>query len=44
MTATIDMTSIDTANATRDEHLRTADFFEASRGIMSSSGETHTGA
>ncbi|GAA4606562.1 YceI family protein [Actinoallomurus liliacearum] len=28
VTATIDMTSIDTANAPRDEHLRNADFFE----------------
>jgi polyisoprenoid-binding protein YceI len=28
VTATIDMTSIDTANAQRDEHLRSADFFE----------------
>jgi polyisoprenoid-binding protein YceI len=28
VTATIDMTSIDTAIAARDEHLRTADFFE----------------
>jgi polyisoprenoid-binding protein YceI len=31
VTATIDMTSIDTANATRDAHLRTADFFEVER-------------
>jgi polyisoprenoid-binding protein YceI len=31
VTATIDMTSIDTANATRDEHLRTADFFEVEK-------------
>jgi polyisoprenoid-binding protein YceI len=29
--ATIDMASIDTANATRDEHLRTADFFEVEK-------------
>ena len=29
--ATIDMTSIDTANAARDEHLRTADFFEVEK-------------
>ena len=28
---TVDMTSIDTANATRDAHLRTADFFEVER-------------
>ena len=28
VTATIDMTSIDTANAMRDEHLRSAEFFE----------------
>ena len=28
VTATIDMTSVDTANAARDEHLGTADFFE----------------
>jgi len=28
VTATVDMASIDTANATRDAHLRTADFFE----------------
>jgi polyisoprenoid-binding protein YceI len=31
VTATIDMTSIDTANATRDEHLRSADFFEVEK-------------
>jgi len=31
VTATIDMTSIDTANTTRDAHLRTADFFEVER-------------
>jgi polyisoprenoid-binding protein YceI len=31
VTATIDMTSIDTANATRDDHLRTADFFEVEK-------------
>jgi polyisoprenoid-binding protein YceI len=31
VTATIDMTSIDTANAARDEHLRTADFFEVEK-------------
>jgi polyisoprenoid-binding protein YceI len=31
VTATIDMASVDTANATRDEHLRTADFFEVER-------------
>jgi polyisoprenoid-binding protein YceI len=31
VTATIDMTSIDTANATRDEHLRAADFFEVEK-------------
>jgi polyisoprenoid-binding protein YceI len=31
VTATIDMTSIDTANAVRDEHLRTADFFEVDK-------------
>jgi polyisoprenoid-binding protein YceI len=29
VTATIDMTSIDTASVPRDEHLRNADFFEA---------------
>jgi polyisoprenoid-binding protein YceI len=29
VTATIDMTSVDTASAQRDEHLRSADFFEA---------------
>ncbi len=28
VTATVDMTSIDTANPQRDEHLRNADFFE----------------
>jgi polyisoprenoid-binding protein YceI len=28
VTATIDMTSIDTANAMRDEHLRSVEFFE----------------
>jgi polyisoprenoid-binding protein YceI len=31
VTVTVDMTSIDTANATRDAHLRTADFFEVER-------------
>jgi polyisoprenoid-binding protein YceI len=31
VTATIDMSSIDTGNTTRDEHLRTADFFEVDR-------------
>jgi polyisoprenoid-binding protein YceI len=31
VTATTDMTSIDTASATRDEHLRTADFFEVEK-------------
>jgi polyisoprenoid-binding protein YceI len=31
VTATIDMTSIDTANAPRDDHLRTADFFEVEK-------------
>ena len=31
VTATIDMTSIDTANAVRDKHLRTADFFEVEK-------------
>jgi len=31
VTVTVDMTSIDTANATRDAHLRTADFFEVVR-------------
>jgi polyisoprenoid-binding protein YceI len=36
VTATIDTTSIDTANATRDEHLRSADFFEADRYPMMS--------
>jgi len=31
VTATIDMTSIDTADAMRDTHLRTADFFEVEK-------------
>ncbi|MEV5711053.1 YceI family protein [Actinoallomurus sp. NPDC052274] len=31
VTATVDMTSIDTANAPRDEHLRNADFFEVEK-------------
>lgn len=31
VTATIDMTSIDTANAQRDEHLRNVDFFEVEK-------------
>jgi len=31
VTATIDMTSVDTANAMRDEHLRAADFFEVEK-------------
>ena len=31
VTATIDMTSIDTANAARDAHLRSADFFEVEK-------------
>jgi len=31
VSATIDVSSIDTANATRDEHLRTADFFDAEK-------------
>jgi polyisoprenoid-binding protein YceI len=31
VTAIIDMTSIDTANAARDEHLRTADFFDVDK-------------
>ncbi|MEV5746590.1 YceI family protein [Actinoallomurus sp. NPDC052308] len=31
ITATIDMTSVDTANAPRDEHLRNADFFEVEK-------------
>ncbi|MEV0083956.1 YceI family protein [Saccharopolyspora sp. NPDC050642] len=31
VTATIDMTSIDTASAQRDEHLRNADFFEVEK-------------
>ncbi|HEU4947112.1 MAG TPA: YceI family protein [Kribbella sp.] len=31
VTATIDTTSIDTANAQRDEHLRNADFFEVEK-------------
>jgi polyisoprenoid-binding protein YceI len=31
VTATIDMTSVDTASAVRDEHLRTADFFEVEK-------------
>src|SRR5438094_955765 len=31
VTATIDMASIDTANAIRDENLRRADFFDADR-------------
>lgn len=31
VTATVDMTSVDTANAMRDEHLRAADFFEVEK-------------
>lgn len=31
VTATVDMRSIDTADATRDAHLRTADFFEVEK-------------
>lgn len=31
VTATIDMASIDTANVARDEHLRTADFFQVEK-------------
>lgn len=31
VTATIDLTSIDTANATRDAHLRSADFFDVAK-------------
>jgi len=31
VTATIDMSSVDTANSTRDQHLRTADFFEVEK-------------
>ena len=31
VTATIDMTSVDTANTMRDQHLRTADFFEVGK-------------
>jgi polyisoprenoid-binding protein YceI len=31
VTATIDLTSIDTGNQRRDDHLRSADFFDASR-------------
>ncbi|MBC6462962.1 YceI family protein [Actinomadura sp. HBU206391] len=31
VTATIDLTSVDTANAQRDDHIRSADFFEVDR-------------
>jgi polyisoprenoid-binding protein YceI len=31
VTATINMSSVDTANSTRDQHLRTADFFEVQK-------------
>jgi polyisoprenoid-binding protein YceI len=40
MTATIDMTAVDTANAMRDEHLRAADFFEVEPPTSSRSRST----